>query len=53
MSRRHLASLAPRDLKNVGDGPVIGYTGIKLGRFSSNLFLYIDGSAGTGLRSAG
>ncbi len=48
MSRRHLASLAPRV-----DSPLIGYTGIRLGLFSSNLFLYIDGSAGTGLRSAG
>jgi SAM-dependent methyltransferase len=48
MSRRHLASLAPKDLKNAGDGPMIGYTGIRLGGFSSNLFLYIDGSAGTG-----
>ena len=48
MSRRHLASLAPS-----GDGPVVGYTGIRLGGFSSNLFLYIGGSAGTDLRSAG
>jgi SAM-dependent methyltransferase len=48
MSRRYLASLAPE-----GSAPAIGYTGIRLGPFSSNLFLYIDGSAGTGLRSAG
>jgi SAM-dependent methyltransferase len=43
MSRRHLGSLAPE-----ASAPAIGYTGIRLGRFSSNLFLYIDGRAGTG-----
>jgi len=43
MSWQHLASLAPE-----GSAPVIGHTGIRLGRFSSNLFLYIGGSPGTG-----
>jgi hypothetical protein len=43
MSRQHLASLAPQ-----GSAPAIGHTGIRLGAFSSNLFLYIDGSAGHG-----
>ena len=41
MSWQHLASLAPE-----GSAPVIGHTGIRLGGFSSNLFLYIDGSPG-------
>jgi hypothetical protein len=41
MSWQHLASLAPE-----GSVPVIGHTGIRLGGFSSNLFLYIDGSPG-------
>jgi hypothetical protein len=43
MSWQHLASLAPE-----GSAPVIGHTGIRLGGFSSNLFLYIDGSLGAG-----
>ena len=43
MSRQHLASLAPQ-----GSAPAVGHTGIRLGAFSSNLFLYIDGSAGHG-----
>jgi methyltransferase family protein len=41
MSWQHLASLAPE-----GSVPMIGHTGIRLGGFSSNLFLYIDGSPG-------
>jgi hypothetical protein len=49
MSRQHLASLAPQDLAPEGSAPVmIGHTGISLGRFSSNLFLYIGGSPGAG-----
>src|SRR3954468_8746754 len=43
MSRQHLASLTPE-----GIAPVIGYTGIRLGPFSSNLFLLLDGSLGAG-----
>ena len=43
MSWQHLASLAPE-----GSAPVIGHTGIRLGGFSSNLFLYIGGSSGAG-----
>jgi SAM-dependent methyltransferase len=42
MSWRRLAALAP-----VGSTPVVGHTGIRLGAFSSNLFLYLDGSAAT------
>lgn len=41
MSRRGLAALAP-----AGTAPLIGHTGIRLGAFSSNLFLYLDDSAG-------
>ena len=41
MSWKRLSALAPE-----GVVPVIGYTGIMLGPFSSNLFLYIDGSPG-------
>jgi SAM-dependent methyltransferase len=41
MLQKRLAALAPD-----GTVPVIGYTGIMLGVFSSNLYLYIDGSAG-------
>jgi hypothetical protein len=36
MSRQGLAALTPD-----GVGPVIGHTGVMLGRFSSNLFLFI------------
>jgi SAM-dependent methyltransferase len=46
MSWQHLASLAPQDLVAKGSAPVIGHTGIRLGGFSSNLFLYIDDSPG-------
>jgi SAM-dependent methyltransferase len=35
-------SLAPKSLAPEGNAPVIGHTGIMLGRFSSNLFLFID-----------
>ena len=37
MSWQRLSSLAPE-----GFVPVIGHTGIRLGMFSSNLFLFID-----------
>lgn len=37
MSWKHLASLVPGDCK-----AVVGYTGIKLGWFSSNLYLCVD-----------
>jgi SAM-dependent methyltransferase len=37
MSRQRLAALAPQ-----GTAPAIGHTGILLGLFSSNLFLFID-----------
>jgi SAM-dependent methyltransferase len=37
MSWRSLAALAPE-----GSAPVIGHTGIRLGRFSSNLFLFME-----------
>lgn len=40
MLRGRLAAVAP-----AGFVPVIGYTGIMLGMFSSNLFLFIDTSA--------
>ena len=40
MSRQRLASLSPE-----GTMPVIGHTGIMLGPFSSNLFLFADASA--------
>jgi SAM-dependent methyltransferase len=43
MSWQHLASLVPE-----GSVPVIGYTGIRLGGFSSNLFLYIISAARRG-----
>lgn len=36
MSRRHLLSLSPR-----GRSATVGYTGIKLGPLSANLFLYL------------
>jgi hypothetical protein len=39
MSRKRLSALTPD-----GAGPVVGTTGIMLGPFSSNLFLYMDGS---------
>ena len=41
MSRQRLAALSPE-----GTVPVIGHTGIMLGPFSSNLFLFVDASAG-------
>ena len=37
MSRQRLSALVPE-----GIAPVIGHTGIMLGAFSSNLFLFID-----------
>jgi SAM-dependent methyltransferase len=43
MSRKRLASLVPG-----GIVPMIGQTGIPLGPFSSNLFLFIDDSAANG-----
>lgn len=42
MSWRGLAGLVPPDLPG-RPAPVIGYTGIMLGPFSSNLFVFIDG----------
>jgi hypothetical protein len=42
MSRQGLSSLAP-----AGAVPVVGHTGIMLGGFSSNLFLFTDASAGS------
>ncbi len=46
MLRKRLAELAPE-----GTAPVIGYTGIVVGMFSSNLFLFMDGEA-AGLRDS-
>lgn len=37
MSRQRLAELCPQEIK-----PVIGFTGLSLGRFSSNLFLFAE-----------
>jgi hypothetical protein len=42
MSWQRLAALAPKSVAPGGRAPVVGHTGIMLGRFSSNLFLFID-----------
>ena len=46
MSWKRLEALVPHGLASQqGSVPAIGHTGIMLGAFSSNLFLYMDGSA--------
>ena len=55
-TKRNLILMSRQQSRGAGARRVaarsIGYTGIRLGPFSSNLFLYIDGSAGR-VRSAG